>query len=128
MTGEVEVRVTVPTGTSNGMPFQVTEAPQSYTWYLAEGATAGGMETFILVQNPGGSEAEVSLTFITESGPQQGPTAVLPPHTRRTWKANDYVSSYDVSTTVTSDQPVVAERSMYGGNRTWAHDSIGHSP
>jgi subtilisin family serine protease len=128
VSGEVEVKVTVPAGTSNGLPFLVASPPQAYTWYLAEGATAGGMETFILVQNPGDSEAEVSLTFITDSGPQAGPTAILPPHTRSTWKANDYVSSYDVSTTVTSDQPVVAERAMYGADRTWAHDSIGYSP
>jgi hypothetical protein len=102
-----------------------TPAP---TWYLAEGSTAGGMETFILVQNPNGVEAEVQLTFVTESGPQAGPSAVLPPGTRFTWKANDYVDSYNVSTTVSSDQPVVAERSMYGDGRTWAHDSIGYSP
>jgi hypothetical protein len=97
-------------------------------WYLAEGSTAGGMETFILVQNPGDQEARVRLEFITENGPQAGPTAVLPPNTRFTWKANDFITSFNVSTAVYSDQPVVAERAMYGNNRTWAHDSIAYSP
>ncbi|MEW6554528.1 MAG: hypothetical protein AB1384_09605, partial [Actinomycetota bacterium] len=95
------------------------------TWYLAEGSTAGGMETFILVQNPGGVPAEVTLSFMTDGGPRPGPSATLPPGTRRTFKANDYVYSFDVSTLVSSDQPVVAERAMYGDNRAWAHDSLG---
>ncbi len=125
---QVDVTVTTPGGTSNGLPFTVTTNPQATTWYLAEGSTAGGMETFILVQNPGDSEAEVRLTFVTENGPQAGPTAVLPPHTRFTWKANDFITSYNVSTTVTSTKPVVAERAMYGNSRTWAHGSVGCSP
>ncbi|MEW6554170.1 MAG: hypothetical protein AB1384_07795, partial [Actinomycetota bacterium] len=29
------------------------------SWYLAEGSTAGGMETYVLVQNPGDTEARV---------------------------------------------------------------------
>ena len=128
VSGDVLVTLTTDVGTSNDQPFFAGIDPAMRTWYLAEGSTAGGMETFILVQNPGDSEAEVNLTFITESGPQAGPSAVLPPGTRFTWRANDYITSYNVATTVSSDQPVVVERSMYGDNRTWAHDSIGYSP
>jgi subtilisin family serine protease len=124
--GEVEVTVTTPMGTSGGVPFTVT-APAD-TWYLAEGSTQGGMDTFILVQNPGDQAAEVTLSFMTGEGPKPGPTEVLPPHTRRTFKANDYALSHDVSTLVTSNRPVVAERSMYGNNYTWAHGSIGYTP
>jgi len=98
------------------------------TWYLAEGSTAGGMETFILVQNPGDAPAQVTLSFLTAEGERPGPGATLAPGTRRTFKANDYVNSYDVSTRVESDQPVVAERAMYGNSRAWAHGSIGVFP
>ena len=125
--GGVQVSVTTEGGTSNSLLFYVGLDPAMRTWYLAEGSTSGGMETFILVQNPNGVPAEVELTFITDSGPREGPSRVLPPGTRFTWKANDYVDSYNVSTVVSANHPVVAERSMYGDGRTWAHDSIGYS-
>lgn len=98
------------------------------TWYLAEGCTESTFETFILVQNPGANVASVQLTFMTGTGEIAGPSMALQPHTRYTWLANSYVTSWSVSTMVSSDQPVVAERAMYGDNRTWAHDSIGYAP
>jgi hypothetical protein len=88
------------------------------------------METFILVQNPGGEEVKVDLTFMTSNGAVQGPQGfALAPHSRVTFNAGDYVSDWDVSTVVESTGgDVVAERSMYGDSRTWAHDSIGYAP
>jgi hypothetical protein len=32
---------------------------------------------------------------------------------------------WEVSTKVTSDKPVIAERAMYGNGRIWGTDSIG---
>ena len=53
----------------------------------------------------------------------------IPAMSRVTFKANDYVTNYNVSTKVeATDGNVVCERSMYGNDRTWAHDSIGYSP
>lgn len=112
-------------GPPNLQPVLASFTPKGTVWFLAEGCTLDGMETWVLVMNPNDVPATVGLTFMTENGPVAGPSAVLPPMTRQTWMANQYVSSYDVSTEVTSNQPVVAERAMYGNNRTWAHDSIG---
>ncbi len=98
-------------------------------WYLAEGSTDGGMETFVLVQNPNDQEVLVDLTFMTGTGIIEGPGSVpIPANSRVTFKVNDYVTDYNVSTMVDSDLPVICERSMYGNDRTWAHDSIGYSP
>ena len=36
------------------------------TWYLAEGSTAGGMETYVLVQNPNPDPVTVDLTLMTD--------------------------------------------------------------
>lgn len=45
------------------------------------------------------------------------------------FKVNDFVTDYNVSTLVTSQGgDVVCERAMYGDARTWAHDSIGYAP
>ncbi|MDY6796216.1 MAG: hypothetical protein SWK76_13215 [Actinomycetota bacterium] len=53
--------------------------------------------------------------------------------TRQSVHLDDHPGLFDtdVSTKVTSDQPVVAERAMYfvyGGNRPGGHNSLGYSP
>ena len=100
----------------------------SQLWYLAEGCTNGGFETWVLVQNPNSFPANVSLTYMTEGGAVQGPSATLAANSRKTFYVADYVPDcWDVSTMVTSDEPIIAERSMYGNGRIWGHDSIGVS-
>jgi len=100
--------------------------PPTTTWYLAEGSTDGGMETFVLVQNPNPDPVTVDLTFMTGSGEKEGPRDfALPGNSRTTFKVNDYVTDYNVSTRVEATGDVICERAMYGNNRTWAHDSIG---
>jgi len=97
-------------------------------WYLAEGCTAAGFETWVLVQNPNDKAAKVSLTYMTSRGAVTGPSVTIAARSRKTFEVARTVSNeYNVSTKVTSDLPVVAERSMYGNNRTWAHDSVGVS-
>ena len=101
-----------------------------YLWYLAEGSTMGGMETFVLVQNPNATQVTVDLTFMTSTGPVPGPQDFpIPADSRVTFKVNDYVTDFNVSTEVTSEGGgVICERAMYGNSRTWAHDSIGYAP
>jgi len=99
----------------------------SAKWYLAEGCTEGGFETFVLVQNPGEEPAQIALDFMTPQGTVEGPRQVLAPGTRSTFRVNDHLSCWEVSTRVSSDVPVVAERAVYGGARSFAHDSLGAS-
>lgn len=85
-------------------------------WYLAEGCTAGGFETWVLIQNPGDQPSSVALTYMTESGQQAGPAVDLPAHSRKTVFVADTVpNTWSVSTkvNVTSGASVIAERSMY---------------
>jgi hypothetical protein len=74
----------------------------------------------------------VDITFMTSTGAVPGPMAyIIDADSRVTFKANDYVSDFNVSTEVISEPgggPVICERAMYGNNRTWAHDSIGYAP
>ncbi|MBN2028277.1 MAG: hypothetical protein JW854_16120 [Actinobacteria bacterium] len=102
----------------------------STTWYLAEGATMGGFETWILVQNPNPNPVNVNLSFQTGVGPVVGPTDTIPANSRRSYLVNTYVNSFDVSTVVSADADVVCERSMYwtpagAASRRVGHDSIG---
>ena len=99
------------------------------TWYLAEGSTGPGMETWVLVQNPGSESTTVNLTYMTPNGLVGGPAAVLPPESRLTFFAADTVpNTWEVSTVVTADRDIIVERSMFGNNRTWGQESIGFGP
>ncbi len=84
-------------------------------WFLAEGCTDYGFDTFILVQNPGGEAAEAKLTFLKEGGATQELNIRVGPYSRYT-VAVDAVPGMEraqFSTRVTSNRPVVVERSMY---------------
>ncbi len=99
------------------------------TWYLAEGSTGAGFETWVLVQNPGASAVTVDLSFMTSTGLVAGPQDVtIPAGSRKSFNLGDYVTDYNVSTEVTASGGVVCERAMYGAGRTWAHDSVGYTP
>ena len=118
-------------GTSN-LPggCEVWSLKSSHAWYLAEGATAGGFETWVLVQNPNPAPVNVQLTFQTGAGAMVGPADIIPANSRRSYLVNSYVDTYDVSTKVEADGDIVCERSMYWkpeGSmvRVVGHDSIG---
>ena len=98
----------------------------STRWYLAEGSTAEGFETWVLVQNPGSKPAAVRLTYMTDKGRSNGPTFTLAPFSRKTVNVGDALpGAAEVSTVVDSDSPVVVERAMYGSARNWATDAAG---
>jgi UDP-sugar diphosphatase len=104
----------------------------SNNWYLPEGATSGGMENFVLVQNPGTADVTVNIKFQTDAGEVAPPGLqgfVIPAKSRRTFLVNNYVTTYNVSTKVECNNGnVVCERAMYGNNRGWATGSIGYAP
>ncbi len=103
-----------------------TTAPAG-DYYLAEGTTAWGFTTYVLVQNPDTAEARVTLTFMTPTGPIPLPAFTMPANSRKTVKVNDVLAGTDFSTRVSGSLPVIAERAMYWDNGTGeaCHDSIG---
>ena len=100
-------------------------------FYLAEGSTAWGFTTYVLVQNPNAVTANVTLTYMTAQGPIPSVKFAMPANSRKTIRVNDKYPGFDLSTKVHADVPIVAERSMFwaadgvGGLAT--HDSIGTS-
>lgn len=107
----------------------VTEPEQQ--WYLAEGYTAQGYETYVLVQNPGASQAKVTLSLMRKDGYQKNVSFALKAQSRKTVRLNDIpgFEAAEVSTEVTADVGVIAERSMYfnSDGRDGGHDSAGVS-
>ncbi len=98
-------------------------------FFLSEGSTAWGFTTYVCVQNPNNSEAEVTITYMTPDGALPQDPFTMPANSRRTVKVNDEAGMWptDLSTMVHADKPIVAERAMYWNNGTGeaCHDSVG---
>lgn len=97
----------------------------STEWYFAEGCSAGDYQTWILVQNPSSENSNINIEFQTENGPVQGPRDTVMGKERHSYKISDYVNTYNVSTKVSADRPVVCERAVYSAKRDWAHSNNG---
>jgi hypothetical protein len=82
----------------------------------------------VLVQNPNGSENDVTLTYQTGSGRVKGPSFTMKPNSRQTVRLNDTLpANTDVSTQVHGSKPLIAERAMYWDSGQAFHASIGLS-
>jgi autotransporter-associated beta strand protein len=91
-------------------------APSTH-WFLAEGATGGFFNTFILVSNPNNTPANVSFQYLLDNGDTVTVPRTIAANTRSTTniagEEDVRLKNAAVSTVVTSDVPVIAERSMY---------------
>ncbi|MBN2025819.1 MAG: IPT/TIG domain-containing protein, partial [Actinobacteria bacterium] len=89
---------------------------QQKTWYLAEGYTGGTFETWVLVQNPGETQANVTMDFQLPAGQTAAPFSfVLEGGTRMNVKLDDLpgLANTEVSTKVSADVGIYVQRSMY---------------
>lgn len=83
-------------------------------WCFAEGTTKNGFEEWITMQNPGDVTANVKITYMNGEGKVTRTTKTVPPRSRGTVKVlEDVGDGQDISATVDSDQPIIAERPMY---------------
>lgn len=97
----------------------------SYAWYLAEGTTDYGFDTFLLIQNPSTRTAIVNVTYMTPGGPVEKSPISIPANSRHTINVADDLPGEEMSFEVVSNQRVIAERSMYWDGMRGGHDSIG---
>lgn len=117
-------------GRSGGSDSIGTDAP-SRTWFFAEGYTGDSFDTWVLLQNPNDSEAAVTLSFMRPDGGVITRQVNVPPRSRYSVHVDEVpgLEASDVSTQVSSNIPVVAERAMYFnyGGKDGGHGSIGAS-
>jgi hypothetical protein len=105
-------------------------APSTH-WFLAEGATGGLFTTFVLVSNPNDAPANVTFQYLLDSGDPITVEKTVAAHARLTTNIHDEedprLHGTAVSTVVTSDVPVIAERSMYWADLPFreGHNSFG---
>jgi hypothetical protein len=107
-------------------------------WFFAEGATGDFFDLFVLVANPNPSPARVTATFLFDDGTTCAATESVDAYSRHNVWVDVLVipgcprslADAAVSTTITSDLPVVAERTMWWPGPTatsWveAHNAFG---
>jgi hypothetical protein len=99
----------------------------AHRWGLAEGRVGNpagfppaNYQTFVLLANPGGTTATVTLTFLRSNGATVERTVTVPALSRRTVAVSGPQSSVPelvdetFATIVDSTQPIAVERAMYG--------------
>lgn len=103
-------------------------APHS-KWYLPDGETTRGRETFTMVQNPNNSPVEIEVAYLTPDGTNNVVFGdLVPPNSRRTYNMVDKGITGRAGIKVhvkTSGKKIVVERSMYWHNREAGTDTIG---
>ncbi|MBU1671656.1 MAG: DUF362 domain-containing protein [Actinobacteria bacterium] len=107
-----------------GAPPDVPPAT-AFDYYLAEGCTAYGYETWVLVANPNDEAATVSISYFTDSGCRNADPITVPPRSRLTVNAASCIWEQNAGVRVGSDRPVYVERAMYWSDRAEGHDSTG---
>ncbi len=95
------------------------------TWYLPEGCSAYGFETWLLIQNPNTGKARCTITYMAEDSGPVTVTKVVAGGFRASFNMKDDIGEKNASIRVDSDIPVIPERATYKDNRRAGSDSIG---
>ena len=110
------IQVVTPWGTSGGLTFTVTD----FVYYFAEGTCRPDFDTYICIQNPEDTEAEVKITYMKGDGTTEEQTLSVAPESRATVTAKDILgvgddAAHDFSAKVesTNGVDIVCERPMY---------------
>lgn len=95
-------------------------------WLFAEGSTQPPFDTWLLLVNPSGIDnAHATVTFGLANGQTVTRSVTVPGEGRTSLFANLLVPNQTITTRITSDLPIVAERSMYFGNGNGGTNTIG---
>ena len=99
------------------------------TFYLPDGETTNGYETWTLVQNPNNEEVEIEVNYLTPTGKGNKVfTDKISANSRKTYSLSSVIPSGRASSVVTCKTPgrkIMVERSMYWNNRGAGTDTIG---
>jgi hypothetical protein len=108
----------------------------STEWYFGEGYTGPGFDEWLTVQNPGGVDATLTVTYYVQGGAPITRHHTVHPQSRYTINVGDDAGeNLQLSAHVASNHPVICERPMYffyHGHHSYnwpgGHDSQGFAP
>ncbi|MHB8894654.1 MAG: DUF5719 family protein [Candidatus Geothermincolia bacterium] len=105
-------------------------------FYFAEGTCRPGFESFLCIQNPGETDAAVTVVYMLGGGENVTRELAVKAHSRQTIRVKDVLgegddAAHDFSARVTSGNgaPIVVERPMYfsyGPGWTGGHCVVGY--
>lgn len=118
MKASVPVVVERPTyftnGRMDGGDITMGTSTPSTKYYVAEGTTIRGFNTYFALMNPSDDPCDVTVGYMFKNGTVQEKKHTLNPHSRATLNVADEVGTgKDVSAVIMSKSPVVFERSVY---------------
>ena len=106
-------------------------------FYFAEGTCRPGFDPYICIENPGSTDAEVTITYMKGDGSTDTQGVTVPKNSRSTVTVKNKLgegddTNHDFSAEVecTNGQNIIAERSMYFNYKsiwTGGHDVVGSS-
>ncbi|MDP2953417.1 MAG: hypothetical protein Q8O76_08900, partial [Chloroflexota bacterium] len=85
----------------------------SRAWFLAEGRTGEGFDTWLLLMNPNAEPAKATITFFVENGGPIEQSYYLLPTSRLSLYVNWLLPFAAFGVRVEASQPIVVERAMY---------------
>ena len=122
-------------GTITGGHDVVGATAPRQTWFFAEGTCRPGFDPYICIQNPGGSDAAVRVTYMLGNGKTAVQNVNVAHNSRYTvvvkqalGEGDDAAHDFSAKVETTNGATVVAERPMYfnyKGNWTGGHDVVG---
>jgi hypothetical protein len=98
------------------------------TFYLPDGQSSNGRETWTLVANPNGVPVDIQIDYLSAGGQSnQVVTDTIASNSRKTFALKDKINGRAsiVVTSRTAGAPIMVERSMYWNNRGAGTDTIG---
>jgi FtsP/CotA-like multicopper oxidase with cupredoxin domain len=117
------------------LPTPIPNPPGTNIFYFAEGTTRPGFDPYICIQNPGDTDADVTVTYMKGDVSTETQQLVIPKNSRVTVLPSALLGigedvAHDFSSKVecTNGQYIVAERPMYfnyKGAWTGGHDVVG---
>ena len=107
-------------------------------FYFAEGTCRPGFDPYICIQNPGGADAAVKITYMKGDYTTDTQELTVPKHSRSTvvvkeklGEGNDAAHDFSAKVECTNSQGIICERPMYfnykPGEKNWngGHDVVG---
>lgn len=115
-------RTMVWTGKGSSCPeahSSVGETELSSRWYIPEGSSNWGFETWTLIQNPNDTAVTCTLTYMVEGVGPRVKQKIIPANARQSFNMFSDIGAADASIMVESpaNRPVVVESSVYRNNR-----------
>jgi hypothetical protein len=116
-------------GTGEACHDSIGMSAPGLTFYLPDGQTSEGRETWTLVQNPNGSAVDVTITYLLAGGGTPVTfTEAIPANSRKTYNMADKGVTGRAAVLVQSEtagKPIMVERAMYWNSRGAGTDTIG---